>query len=113
MRTSEQFIPREGPSTFWDAGSGLDEPEFSLDRNVNGGAGLSVAAMQAVARRQLVGSVVVALFIMSAAGVAALKPVYRPATAAQTRSFALVQHAAFTILPAQRVAAATREIETP
>jgi len=113
MRRSEQPCSTEGPSRLSDAASGVNEPEVILDDDAIGDVGLSVAAIQTVARRQLIGSVVVALFIVSAAGVATLKPVYRAAPTAQTHSLAVVQQPTFATSPAQRVAAATREVETP
>jgi len=113
MRKSEKIGFEEDFSGFSGAASGFDEPEFTRGEDVIVGVGLSVAAMQSVARRQLIGSIVVGLLIAAAAGLAALRPAYRLATAAPTHGFALAQQPMFVTLADQRLAATKRAIEVP
>jgi hypothetical protein len=78
------------------------------------GVGLTVGAMQAVARRQLVGSVVVAVVVATIAGVVALRSTHlgEPTflTAHNVRG---VQQPTFVTLPEHLIAATKRALEVP
>jgi hypothetical protein len=77
------------------------------------GTGLSVGAIQGVARRQLVGSIVVAIFIAAVAGLAAMKPARTDAIASPSHGFAVVQQPVFTTPPSHHIAAAKSAAEVP
>jgi hypothetical protein len=113
MRGIEKIHFEGGLSGFSGAASGFDEPEFTHGEDAIGGVGLSVGAVQSVARRQLIGSIVVALLIAAVAGTAALKPIYSVATTAPAHGFAVIQQPTFVTLPDQRIAATKRKIEVP
>jgi hypothetical protein len=113
MRGIEKIHFEEGLSGFSGAASGFDEPQFTRDEDAIGGVGLSVSAVQSVARRQLIGSIVVALLIAAVADIAAQKTISRAATTAPAHGFAVIQQPTFVTLPAQRVAATKRKIDVP
>jgi len=69
------------------------------------GTGLTVSAMQGVARRQLIGSIAVAIFVAAVAGLAAMKPARIDTAAAPTRGFAVVQQPVLTTPAGQHIAA--------
>jgi hypothetical protein len=75
--------------------------------------GLSVGAIQGVARRQLIGSIVVAIFIAAVAGLAAMKPARTDAISSPSHGFAVVQQPIFTTPPGHHVAAAKNAAEVP
>ena len=77
------------------------------------GTGLSVGAIQGVARRQLVGSVVVAMFIAAVAGLAAMKPARNDAVSPPAHGFAVIQQPVFTTPAGHHVAAARNTTEVP
>ena len=112
MRGIEKIHLEEGLSGFSGAASGFDEPE-SHGEDAIGRVGLSVGAVQSVARRQLIGSIVVALLIAAVAGIAALKPISSVATTAPAHGFAVIQQPTFMTLPDQRISATKRNIEVP
>jgi hypothetical protein len=59
------------------------------------GAALTVDDLRLVARRQLVGSIVVALLITAIAGLAALKPTHKEVASAPTHAFPIVRQPTF------------------
>lgn len=95
------------------AASGFDEPEFTHGEDAISGVGLSFGAMRSVARRQLIGSIVVALIITAAVGMVALRPVNSNETTVLRHSFAIIQQPTFVVLPNQRIAATKREMGVP
>jgi hypothetical protein len=113
MRGTENIHFEGGLSGFSGAASGFDEPEFSHGEDAIGGVGLSVGAVQSVARRQLIGSIVVALLIAAVASIAALQTMDSVATTAPAHGFAVIQQPTFMILPDQHIAATKRKIAVP
>jgi hypothetical protein len=109
MRGIEEIYFEEGLSGFSDAASGFD----GHGEDAIGGVGLSFGTVQSVARRQLIGSIVVALLIVAVAGITALKPIYSVGTTAPAHGFAVIQQPTFVTLPDQRIAATKRKIEVP
>jgi hypothetical protein len=92
----------------------VNQASESIERDDDiGGTGLSVGAMQGVARRQLVGSLVVAMFIAAVAGLAAIKPARNDAISPPTRGFAVIQQPVFTTPAGDHMAAARNAIEVP
>jgi hypothetical protein len=78
------------------------------------GVGLTVGAMQAVARRQLVGSVVVAILVATVAGVVALRSTHlAEPTFATAHNVRGVQQPTFVTPPEHLIAATKRALEVP
>lgn len=76
--------------------------------------GLSVGEVQSVARRQLAGSIVVAIMIAAVAGLTALKPASQDRADVGLLRSAAVQQPSFVTEPGQRVAALVRHgVELP
>ena len=78
--------------------SGFGDPEFvEILRNeaVVPGTGLSVDALQSVARRQLIGSIVVAVGVVAVAALTAMQPARNQIAAAPSHNFAVVQQPSF------------------
>jgi hypothetical protein len=100
-------------SGFSGGASGFGDPEFAdivRDEKVVAGTGMSVDALQSVVRRQLIGSVVVALGVVVIATLVAMRPAQVEASA-QSHSFAIVQQPSFVT---QHFAATKQhEIELP
>ena len=121
MRAIEKIHFEEGMSGFSGAACGFDEPELTHSEDAIVGVGLSVGAVQSVARRQLIGSIVVALLIAAVAGIAALQTMYSvattaaysAATTAPAHGFAVIQQPTFVTLPDQHIAATKRKIAVP
>lgn len=94
--------------------SGFGDQEFvEILRNesVVAGTGLSVDALQSVARRQLIGSVVVALGVVAVAALIAMQPIRPEVAAKPSHNFAVVQQPNFVT---QHFAAEKRgQVETP
>ncbi len=94
--------------------SGFGDQEFvEILRNesVVAGTGLSVDALQSVARRQLVGSVVVAVGVVAVAALIAVQPMRPDVAATPSHNFAIVQQPSFVT---QHFAAEKRgQVETP
>jgi hypothetical protein len=94
--------------------SGFGDPEFVeflRDESTVPGTGLSVGALQSVARRQLIGSIVVALGVVVIATLLAVRPVHTEASNAPTRGMTVVQQPSFVT---QHFAATKQhEIELP
>ena len=94
--------------------SGFGDQEFvEILRNesVVAGTGLSVDALQSVARRQLVGSIVAGLCVVVAAIVVAVQPMRSNVAATPSHNFAVVQQPSFVT---QHFAAEKRgQIELP
>lgn len=84
-------------SGFSGGASGFGDPEFNeilRDERVVPGTGMSVDTLQSVVRRQLVGSVVVALGVIVIAGLVAMRPAQVEASASG-HNFAVVQQPSF------------------
>lgn len=78
--------------------SGFGDPEFiDVLRNegVVPGTGLSVDALQSVARRQLIGSVVVAAGVVAVAALIAIQPMRPDIATTRSHNFAVVQQPSF------------------
>jgi len=90
-----------------------NETEAGLTEQTIAGVGLSVASMQAVARRQLVGSVVVAMLIAAAAGLTAIRPGGSHDTSRSAHDFADIQQPTFVTAPGAQMAAMKHDFETP
>lgn len=75
------------------------------------GFGMTIGAMQSAARRQLVGSVVVAVLVVAAATLVALRPTHSDVYAS-ARQFHGAQQPIFAA-PAAHLAAVKHEIELP
>jgi hypothetical protein len=93
--------------------SGFGDPEFAeilRDESVVPGTGMSVDALQSVARRQLIGSVVAAFAVVVIAALVAMRPAQVEASA-PNHNFAVVQQPSFVT---QHFAATKQhEIELP
>jgi hypothetical protein len=100
-------------SGFSGGASGFGDPDFVdivRDETLVSGTGMSVNALQSVARRQLIGSVVVALGVVVIAALVAMRPVQVEASS-PNHSFAVVQQPSFVT---QHFAATKQhEIELP
>ena len=70
-----------------------------------------MSGLQSVARRQLVGSIVVVAIIAVVSALVALQPVHSEATNAPAHSFAVVRQAAF-VASAQHILALKRQAAT-
>ncbi len=107
--------PDTGLSRFLGGASGFDDESWR-DDSVVLGTGLSVGALGSVARRQLVGSLVVACGIAMAAALTELRPIQLEMTTGQAHSLVVVQNPSF-VTPARYDIAATkhkqRDIELP
>jgi hypothetical protein len=77
------------------------------------GVELSVRGLQDVARRQLVGSIVVAILIAGVAGLAAMQPTHEVAAARPGQILPTVWRPTLATPPTQIVAAVKRKKETP
>ena len=77
------------------------------------GVELSVRGLQDVARRQLLGSVVVAILIAGVAGLAAMHPSHEVAAARPAQISSTVWRPTFATPASQNVAAVKRKKETP
>jgi hypothetical protein len=77
------------------------------------GVGITVGAMQAVARRQLAGSVVVAIIVAAFAVMAALRPGHYDAAYTTARALPGVQQPILVTPSDHVVAAAKRGVEVP
>ena len=115
MRDIEQKSTRPSPLLTIEAGlageSGFGDPEFVKclrQESAVRGTGLSVSALQSVARRQLVGSIVVAGIIAVVAALMALQPIHSEATNAPAHSFAVVRQPAF-VASAEHIVAMKRQ----
>lgn len=107
-RLEQEFVGFSGGAT------GFGDPEF-VDRlaeeSVVPGTGLSVGALQSVARRQLAGSIVVAIGVVAVAALTALQPGHLTANATPSHNFAIVQQPS---LVTQHIAASKQhQIELP
>jgi hypothetical protein len=94
--------------------SGFGDPEFVeflRNESVVPGTGLSVGALQSVARRQFVGSVVVAVGIVVIAALTAFRPAHLEASKAPAHNFAIVQQPSF--VTQHYAASKQHEIELP
>jgi hypothetical protein len=76
------------------------------------GTGLSVSGLQSVARRQLVGSIVVLAMIAVVSALMALQPVHSEATNAPAHNFALVLQPTF-VTPVEHIVAMKRQAISP
>ena len=94
--------------------SGFGDPEFiDILRNesVVPGTGLSVDALQSVARRQLIGSIVAGALVAIAAALVLMQPMRSDVAATPSHNFAVVQQPSFVT---QHFAASKRhEVELP
>jgi hypothetical protein len=100
-------------SGFSGGASGFGDPEFAeilRDESVVPGTGMSVDALQSVARRQLIGSVVVALGVVVIAAFVAMRPAQVEASS-PSHSFAAVQQPTF--VTQHFAATKQRDIELP
>jgi hypothetical protein len=116
MREAERLD--NGFSGFSGGAPGLDDMDLAEpmgDENVVLGTGLSIGALGLVARRQLVGSIVVACGIAAAAILAALGPIGVEAPGGPAaHNFPVVQHPTFATPAAHDIAALkTRAIGAP
>src|SRR5579862_7117774 len=109
MREIERF---EDFSGFSGGASGFGDPEFVeflRGESAVPGTGLSVSGIQSVARRQLVGSIVVAVLVAAVAGFAALRPIHSAPAEANAHNFAIVQQPVFETPANHRIAAAKHQ----
>jgi len=94
--------------------SGFGDPEFVdilRHESVVPGTGLSVDALQSVARRQLIGSIVAGAVVAAAAAVILMQPMRSEVAATPSHNFAVVQQPSFVT---QHFAASKRhEVELP
>jgi hypothetical protein len=94
--------------------SGFGDPDFVevlRSESVVPGTGLSVDALQSIARRQLIGSVVAAALVVAIAALTAMQPMRGETAGAPSHNFAVVQQPTFT---SQHFAASKhREVELP
>jgi hypothetical protein len=114
MRATEQLGTEF--SDFFGGASGFDDVdfvEFLRDESVPG-TGLSLGALGSVARRQLVGSIVVACGIAAAAALLELRPIQIEMTNGHAHSLVVVQNPSF-VTPARYNIAEIkqRDIELP
>ena len=96
--------------------SGFGDPEFvevSWEEGAVGGTGLSVSMLQSVARRQLVGSIVVAAIIAIFAGLSALRLAHTDVAGTAARGTATVQQPVLASPSNRRLAAVKHETELP
>jgi hypothetical protein len=78
------------------------------------GAGLSDRDIQSVARRQLIGSIVVVVIIAAVASIMMVRPFHLDTVYMGSHKFAAVQQPSFVAPPGQHVAGVVRhEIELP
>jgi hypothetical protein len=94
--------------------SGFGDPEFVellRHESVVPGTGLSVGALQSVARRQFVGSVVVAIGIVAIAALTAFRPAHLEASKTPSHNFAIVQQPSF--VTQHYAATKQHELEVP
>jgi hypothetical protein len=89
----------------------LNEAEIGED--VIDGVGITVGEMRAVARRQLAGSIVVAILVAAVAGLAALKPTSLEGASAPLHELTVVHQPTLAPPFARDVAAAKNTSETP
>jgi hypothetical protein len=95
--------------------SGFGDPEFAeiiRDESEVPGTGLTVSALQSVAQRQLIGSIVVLAIIVVCAALTAFRPVHTTSIAAVSRPFANIQQPIIEA-PNDRLAAIKRKTELP
>jgi hypothetical protein len=96
--------------------SGFGDPEFVeflRNESVVPGTGSSMLGLQSAARRQLVGSAVVAVGIALVAGLTALHPTHDDVTAVQAHRFAVQQPTFATPVDHNIAAAKQRNVELP
>jgi hypothetical protein len=96
--------------------SGFGDPEFVeflRGESVVPGTGSSVLGLQSAARRQLVGSAVVALGIVVVAGLTALRPAHDELTVVQGHRFAVQQPIFATPVNHNVAAVKQRSVELP
>jgi len=96
--------------------SGFGDHEFMevlREEGAVGGTGLSVGMLRSVARRQLVGSIVVAATIVIFAGLTALRPAQTDVAGTAVRSTATVQQPVLATPSNHRVAVVKHETELP
>ena len=87
-RSEQEFVGFAGGAT------GFGDPEFVgrlAEGGVVPGTGLSVGGLQSVARRQLAGSIIVAIGIVAVATLTALQPAHLTTNATPSHNFAIVQ----------------------
>ncbi|HLW93042.1 MAG TPA: hypothetical protein VKS78_17300 [Roseiarcus sp.] len=114
MSAIERFD--EEVSGFAGGASGFGDPEFVeflRSESAAPGTGLTVSGIQSVARRQLVGSVVVAVLVVAVAGFVALRPAHSVPAEANAHKFAIVQQPVFETPADHRFAAAKHQTELP
>ena len=102
-------------SGFSGGASGFGDPEFSeivRDERVVPGTGMSVNALQSVARRQLVGSAVAAFGVIVIAALVAMRPAQVEASA-PNHNFAVVQQPSFVTQHFAATKQREHEIELP
>jgi hypothetical protein len=91
----------------------LNRPDsFRYEEEIEG-LGITVEAMQAVARRQFVGSFIVAVFVVGVAGLMASRPTHQDFSEATAQTARSVQQPTFAAPRDHVVAAVKRTIETP
>ncbi len=96
--------------------SGFGDPEFARilhDESAVPGTGLSVSMVQSVARRQLIGSIVMAAIIAAFAALTALRPVHNASVAVAAHGLATVQQPVLETPASDRLAAVKRHTELP
>jgi hypothetical protein len=96
--------------------SGFGDSDFARvlrDESAVPGTGLSVSMVQSVARRQLVGSIVVLAIIGVFAALTALRPAHTASVAAAAHGFPTVQQPVLETPASDRLAAVKRHTELP
>jgi hypothetical protein len=96
--------------------SGFGDPEFAeivRDESEVPGTGLTVSSLQSVARRQLIGSVVVLAVIAIFAAFTALRPPHTASVAAVSRPFPSVEQPILETPASDRLAAVKHQSELP
>jgi hypothetical protein len=93
--------------------SSPDDVQFPGREEAIAGVELSVRGLQDVARRQLLGSIVVAILIAGVAGLAAMQPSREVVAARSGQISPTVWRPTFATPTSQNVAAVKRKKETP
>ncbi len=94
--------------------SGFGDPEFLevlSNESVVPGTGFSVAGLQSVARRQLIGSAVAAAVVVAVSTLVAMQPSRNDVASASSHSFPVVQQPSF--VTEHYAASKRRDIELP
>jgi len=90
-----------------------DDAPLQVGEEAIAGVELSIRGLQDVARRQLKGSIAVAVLIAGVAGLTAMQPARGPTAVRPAQISPIVWRPTFATPPSQNVAAVKRKKETP